>query len=190
MNGNSKEEKGRTDNLYTDAETDFRNFDIRKILIVSDSHGNNRNLFRTIERLNGYMDLMIHLGDMECDPHIISAHADCPAAMVRGNCDCTCILPEAMIIHLKGHDIYATHGTRFPGYGGEEMMRRTAELNGCDIFMSGHTHRPLISVKDKIKVVNPGSISRPRQSPPVPTYMVLNIGEDGSLEFVKVDFMR
>lgn len=177
-------------NLYTDPVADFTELDIKKVLIVSDSHRNNRNLFKVIERLNGYMDLMVHLGDMECDPRIISEQAQCPVCMVRGNCDFTSELPESMIIHMKDHSIFATHGTRFSGYGDDELKEKTAEQNGCDIFMSGHTHRPFISDKKKIKVINPGSISRPRQSPPVPTYMVMNTGENGKLEFVKVNFMR
>ena len=32
-----------------------------KILIVSDSHGNNRNLIQAVKNMSGTMDMMIHL---------------------------------------------------------------------------------------------------------------------------------
>ena len=43
----------------------------KKILIVSDSHGNNTNLRKAIANMGETLDMMIHLGDIECDPDII-----------------------------------------------------------------------------------------------------------------------
>ena len=58
-----------------------------KILIVSDSHGNNRNLIQAVKNMRGTMDMMIHLGDMECSPDSIRSLVECPVEMVKGNCD-------------------------------------------------------------------------------------------------------
>lgn len=54
-----------------------------KILIVSDSHGNNRNLIQAVKNMSGTMDMMIHLGDMECSPDRIRELVDCPVELVK-----------------------------------------------------------------------------------------------------------
>ena len=54
-----------------------------KILIVSDSHGNNRNLIQAVKNMRGTMDMMIHLGDMECSPDSIRSLVECPVEMVK-----------------------------------------------------------------------------------------------------------
>ena len=54
--------------------------------------------------------------------------------------------------------------------------------------MFGHTHRPFFEIdrregeKDLI-VLNPGSLSYPRQEGRRPSYMVMEIGEDGEARF-------
>jgi predicted phosphodiesterase len=50
--------------------------------------------------------------------------------------------------------------------------------------MCGHTHVPLIE-RGEVTIVNPGSISQPRQEGHIPTYLVMNI-ENGQVDFVPV----
>ena len=87
-----------------------------KILIVSDSHGNNRNLIQAVKNMSGTMDMMIHLGDMECSPDRIRELVDCPVEMVKGNCDYGNELQGAKLIQIGGHKVFITHGNH---YGGE-----------------------------------------------------------------------
>nr|MDE7299348.1 metallophosphoesterase family protein [Lachnospiraceae bacterium] len=49
--------------------------------------------------------------------------------------------------------------------------------------MFGHTHCPLIDIRENIMVINPGSISRPRQQSRVPTYVTMEVREDGEIDY-------
>ena len=57
-----------------------------KILIVSDTHGHEKNLETVIEKTVP-VDLFIHLGDIEGHEDYIEALAGCPVHMVSGNND-------------------------------------------------------------------------------------------------------
>ena len=65
-------------------------------------------------------------------------------------------------------------------------MKDIAKENGADIVMFGHSHKPVIEKSGDVTVINPGSISRPRQDGFRPTYMVMNIEDDGRTDFVLV----
>ena len=52
-----------------------------------------------------------------------------------------------------------------------------------DIVMFGHTHRPVIEVEQDITLINPGSISYPRQADGIPTYIMLEIDDNGEMTF-------
>ena len=157
-----------------------------KILIVSDSHGNNRNLIQAVKNMRGTMDMMIHLGDMECSPDSIRSHVECPVEMVKGNCDYGNELQGARLIEIGEHKAFITHGNRYGGELGIPTMKDIAKENGADIVMFGHSDKPVIDTKSDIVVLNPGSISRPRQDGFRPTYLVMNIEDDGRTDYVLV----
>jgi hypothetical protein len=54
---------------------------------------------------------------------------------------------------------------------------------GCDIAMYGHTHRPFLDTIDGVTILNPGSLSYPRQSGHQPSYMVMEMDDDGKCQF-------
>ena len=47
--------------------------------------------------------------------------------------------------------------------------------------MYGHTHVPFLEQSSTLTVLNPGSISRPRQSSHIRTYAVIEFQEDGEV---------
>ena len=49
--------------------------------------------------------------------------------------------------------------------------------------MFGHTHRPFFEDDNGIIVLNPGSLSFPRQEGRKGSYMILEMDQDGGLEF-------
>ena len=65
-----------------------------------------------------------------------------------------------------------------PEYIIEEGAARKA-----DIVMFGHTHKPYLEQKDGITVLNPGSISFPRQEGRKGSYMIMEIDEGGEPSF-------
>ena len=52
-----------------------------------------------------------------------------------------------------------------------------------DVVMFGHTHVPYLEKTDDLILLNPGSISKPRQDNKIPTYTVMEIREDGKIDF-------
>ena len=49
--------------------------------------------------------------------------------------------------------------------------------------MFGHTHRPCVDFKDGVWLINPGSISLPRQESRRPTYIMMRVGRDGEIDY-------
>ncbi|HBA97985.1 MAG TPA: YfcE family phosphodiesterase [Lachnospiraceae bacterium] len=151
----------------------------KKILIVSDTHGDNTNLRKAVANMKDSIDLMIHLGDMVCSLDVIREIAGCPVEMVKGNSDSCCGLQSAKLIDIAGHKAFITHGHIYGGAWGIDTMKDIARENGAEIVMFGHTHEPLIERSHDITVLNPGSLSRPRQDTRRPTYIVMTAQDDG-----------
>ena len=144
----------------------------RKILVMSDSHGTAVFALRAIEKEKPF-DLLVHLGDVQGHDPEISAAAGCPCFFVRGNCDYDDDLPTYTIFQVGLHKVFAAHGHRYHVSYGTEHLELSAMNYGCDIVMYGHTHIPDLREKEKITVLNPGSISLPRQSHPKKSYAVM-----------------
>ena len=53
-----------------------------------------------------------------------------------------------------------------------------AKRKGADILIYGHTHVPKVVQRNHLLVINPGSLSLPRQENHEPSYAVLNIEGD------------
>ena len=102
----------------------YRNIKSR-ILIISDSHGKNFNISDVLAK-SGPFDMMLHAGDLECDPKIICSIADFPCYFVRGNCDWGGNLPAFQVIEVEGHRIFLTHGHRYFVNGGTQSLEYAA----------------------------------------------------------------
>ena len=161
----------------------------RKILVVSDSHGKNTNLEKVIRCFGDKgkdLELLIHLGDMECPLERIQRLVSCPVKAVRGNCDFS-NLPAADFVMIGEEKAMVTHGHRYQCKLTTDMMKEMAAANGASIVLFGHTHMPMLDLGGAVKVANPGSISLPRQEGHRPTYLVITIEDDGRLQFVNVE---
>lgn len=154
-----------------------------KILIVSDTHGNNTNLKKAIAAMGGSISLMVHLGDCMCSPGTIRELAGCPVEIVKGNCDSFSGLQSAKLIDIAGHKTFITHGHIYGGNWGIGTMKDIAKENGAEIVMFGHTHEPMVDKSPEITVINPGSLSKPRQDGRRPTYIVMTAGENGETDY-------
>lgn len=96
---------------------------------------------------------------------------------VRGNCDAEVdqmvlefpIMADYAVIPLAdGRMIYISHGHVY-------HEGHLPPMNEGDIFMHGHTHVLRAETKNGITILNPGSVSIPKEGNP-PTYAIL---EDG-----------
>lgn len=154
-----------------------------RVLIVSDTHGREENLIRVLKNI-GPLDYMIHLGDSESGEERIRGLAPCPVYMVNGNCDYFSRLPDSAVVKMEGHRILITHGHYYYVSVGIRDLAEDAKANNCDIVMFGHTHRPYFDQSDPhLTVLNPGSLSFPRQDGHHPSYMIMTLGNDGTVEF-------
>ena len=154
-----------------------------KVLIVSDNHGREQNLAEALEQ-TGPIDQLIHLGDVEGGAeHIRELAGDAPAAIIAGNNDFFCDLPNERIFTLGGHRIFMTHGHGYFVHSGTLYLKREARKKGADIVMFGHTHKPYMEEDNELLFLNPGSLSLPRQEGHRPTYIVMEIADDGQISY-------
>lgn len=153
-----------------------------KVLIVSDTHRQNKNFLDVVEKEKD-IDLLIHLGDIEGSEYTIQQAVSCPVEMVCGNNDFFSSLPSEKIIKIGKHRALITHGHRYYIGMGNEMLKEEAIAQGADIVMYGHTHKPVVEVGNDIVAINPGSLSYPRQENRKASYIVMNIEQNGETSY-------
>ena len=155
-----------------------------KILIVSDTHRSDENL-KLVIRQHTPLDMLIHLGDAEGSEVLIEqwVNQDCQLAMVLGNNDFFSSLEREIELELGPHRILLTHGHYYNVSLGVEGLYQEAVDRNCDIAMYGHTHRPFLEKRGAVTILNPGSLSYPRQEGRKPSYMLMYVKEDGSVSY-------
>ena len=155
-----------------------------KILVGSDTHRKDDNLKLVLSE-ECPLDMLIHLGDAEGSEHFIPdwVNPECRMEMVLGNNDFFSRLDREREIDIAGHKAFITHGHYYGVSMGPEGLVDEAKSRGCDIAMYGHTHRPFLDVIDGVTVLNPGSLSYPRQEGRRPSYMIIHVDADGKMDY-------
>ena len=163
-----------------------------KLMFISDIHGSLYWLEKALEKAEEEKPhTLVLLGDFlyhgprnplpdGYDPQGVAARLNAygrSLAAVRGNCDAEVdqmllqfpMMGDYVLILHEGRKIYATHGHGF-------SIDHLPVLAAGDIFIQGHTHVPVADHKEGIYVLNPGSISLPKENNPN-SYGVLENGE-------------
>lgn len=153
-----------------------------RILIVSDTHGNHRNLDRALEHV-GEFDMLLHLGDVEGGEYYIEATAGCPVHIVSGNNDFFSDLPYEQELQIGKYKVLMTHGHSYYVSMDTKRLKQAARERGIDIVMYGHTHRPDIDLDGDVIAINPGSLSYPRQMGRKGTYILMDVDAEGNAKF-------
>lgn len=170
-----------------------------KLFIASDIHGS---LYYTKKLLDAFdseqADRLLLLGDLlyhgprndlptDYDPKtvatLLNARADTILA-VRGNCDAEVdqavlafpILAEYAVLMIDQLTLYATHGHTY-------HKGHLPPLKKGDLVLHGHTHIPGVEEVGGITLLNPGSVSIPKEQSPH-GYMTL---ENGLFRWVDLD---
>lgn len=151
-----------------------------RVFVVSDSHGRNTYLNKALEQA-GSFDYLLHLGDLEGSEDFIEAFVETPKELISGNNDYFSDIEREKVIELEGHRIFMTHGNRYGVHAGVDCLREEGRKRGADIILFGHTHCPYIEQEDII-IVNPGSITHPRQEGRIPTYVIMDLKDNGEVE--------
>lgn len=155
-----------------------------KILVVSDTHRKDENL-RQVIKTHGPLDMLIHLGDAEGSDIKIGGWVNegCELLMVLGNNDFFSNLDREKEVKIGRYRVLLTHGHYYNVSLGVERLEQEARDRQVDIAMFGHTHRPFYEVHNGIIILNPGSLSYPRQDGRKPSYMLMEIDDQGEAHF-------
>ena len=68
-------------------------------------------------------------------------------------------IPEKKCVQIGDFNIGLIHGNQILPWGDIESLANVQRSLGCDILLSGHTHKTNIKVKENKLYINPGSIS-------------------------------
>ena len=130
-----------------------------RILVLSDSHHHNFNLFSAITE-EPTAEVVYFLGDgaNEFEEAQLIYGKEQAFIGVRGNCDMSTFLPTKDIRTICGKKILATHGYEQNVKFGLMDLQLEAVSEKCDIVLFGHTHKPENIYKDGIYYFNPGSL--------------------------------
>lgn len=153
-----------------------------KVLIVSDTHGKHDEIEEALRREKP-LDLLIHLGDAQGYEDYIQSLAECEMEVVKGNVDRNQNLPRDKEIVLENMHILLTHGHCHGVNTGLDRLYMLGVQKGVDVVMYGHTHVPLLHTDRMLTILNPGSISEPRQEDGRPSYIVMTKEKGKRAEF-------
>lgn len=164
----------------------------KKWMIASDLHGSAHYCRLLLERFEEEQaDRLIFLGDLlyHGPRNDLPAEYDTKAVTkllnavkdkllcVKGNCDSEVdqmvlefpMLAEYAVLPVGNRLCYLTHGHN---YGPDHLP----PMAKGDILISGHTHVPVFHQKGGMVLLNPGSVSLPKEDTPH-SYMTLENGE-------------
>ncbi|MBQ9858763.1 MAG: metallophosphoesterase [Oscillospiraceae bacterium] len=146
-----------------------------KILVMSDSHGNIKNMLTAIHAESP--DMILHLGDHHTDcRELRNRFPEIPLRAVKGNCDRAgeLELDEFICEYLR---IMMVHGHRFNVKYSLDSLITNAMYKDVDILLYGHTHVAHTQEFEGMHIINPGSVGASRA-----TYCVLEI-ESGKVKY-------
>lgn len=156
-----------------------------KVLIVSDTHRRDENLRYVIEKTAPF-DMLIHLGDTEGSECFFKdwiKNDNCVIHAVQGNNDFFSVMEKEKEISIGKYRTLLTHGHLYGVSLGTEGLRDEAKSRNLNIVMYGHTHKPYLERWNDIVILNPGSLSYPRQDGRKPSYMIMEIDRNGEAHF-------
>lgn len=130
-----------------------------KLVIVSDSHGDEQILQTLVDHYEGQVDALIHCGDSElswADP--LRQHFQ----IVQGNMDFDQEFSLMVTTTIASKKILVVHGHRYGVNFDLEQLDLLAQEQQADLVFYGHTHQLACEMNHNRLFLNPGSISQPR----------------------------
>lgn len=131
-------------------------------LVLSDSHGDKNAIQKALDQF-GDVDYIFHLGDYASDATYIAEHSRASVRSVRGNCDYIADDPYFDEVVICGNRIVLTHGHKLNAKYSMERLYYYALEHEAKAILFGHTHVATAQFVDGIWLVNPGSVSEPRE---------------------------
>lgn len=128
-----------------------------RILVVSDTHGNESMLFKAHQQA-GVIDAVIHTGDGELDALLLEETLGGTVLRVAGNCDQNSTAPRELLVTLAGKRLLITHGDLYKVKSGLDQLVTHGKETGVDLILYGHTHLALAEQREGIQLLNPGTL--------------------------------
>lgn len=137
-----------------------------RILVISDTHGSTIRAEEVYKKLNstGKIDYIIHCGDYIDDGIKLRDKLGVKALLTKGNCDNSFSEDEFAILETEAGNILAVHGHMQRVSYSLEYLYELAIDNNCVCAVFGHTHRGIFTNVNGIYMMNPGSLTRPRDA--------------------------
>lgn len=158
-----------------------------KVMILSDTHGYNDTMYEVIDR-EAPFDMLIHCGDLEGAYDELRTKVNCTLHVVAGNNDYDPDMDRVRVFDIGKYKAVLTHGHRYRLYSDLSPLFYLAVENHADFVFFGHTHVPMIKEEGPVTLINPGSLTYPRQHGRKPSYIVGTI-EDGNNPVFEVRYL-
>lgn len=142
-----------------------------RYLVVSDSHGDREILVHLAETYQGKVDKFFHCGDSELPDtdELWKIYS-----VVKGNCDYRADFPASVTEQTALDTIYMTHGHLLNvGFTLDKLFLQGQKAQ-ANILLFGHTHQAGCEMHQNVLYLNPGSISFPRGSVAIKTYVLID----------------
>lgn len=148
-----------------------------RIVVLSDTHGDFNGFYRIINAQMG-ADIFIFLGDGARElGEIRDLYPDKRILAAKGNCDLGSVEPEEAVCMAGEKKILYTHGNLLGVDRGDERLLTFAKASKAHVALYGHTHVARVHYEDGVYLMNPGSVSRPREGGP--SYGIVDITPAG-----------
>ena len=96
-------------------------------------------------------------------------------------------IPEKKLVQIGDFSLGLIHGHQVLPWGDIESLANVQRSLGCDILISGHTHKTNIKVKDNKLYINPGSISgafSPLIEDSIPSFILMVLQGDEAIIYL------
>jgi uncharacterized protein len=139
-----------------------------RIFVIADTHDKIPPLIETLAKDS---DEIWHLGDVCAERILDELSAIGPAVtVVRGNCDSNYQWPLVVDLVRAGLRFRLQH-----------IQPERAPEN-IDVVLHGHTHVPRNEIRQGVRFLNPGCVTRPNQGAPA-SVALMEISADGALHW-------
>lgn len=158
-----------------------------KVLVISDTHGNIENAKSVLNRVIPLgVKTVLHCGDYISDARLIEKfYPQVEVYGVYGNCDVGFGGVYSDVITLEGVSIYMSHGHKYGvKWGDYDEVVIDAIAHEATVAICGHSHQAYLKKKQGVLIMNPGSLTLPRDSK-YPSYGILEL-KDGYVKEASV----
>ncbi|QEH68388.1 metallophosphoesterase [Cellulosilyticum sp. ST5] len=148
-----------------------------KVLIISDTHGKIENVKMILERTIPLgVGTVLHCGDYVSDARLLQKYyPGVEIHYVYGNCDVGFGGAYSEVVTIEGISFYMTHGHRYGVKWGEyDDLIIDAIAHEAQVAVCGHSHCAHIERKEDVLLLNPGSMTQPRDGK-YPSYAIVEV---------------